>query len=174
MPQFKIGDKVRRNDWSDDEADGNQVKLGDWGLIEDYTDGDPYDYLVSFESRGTWYIKKECLELFEPETQESKEKKVIAKIKYLNEKYAKSRTVPTQVVDAEQRELGARVASVRREATRVTITPDSLYRAAILDGNAIRSETARLRGIDSIYESLYRAGVFDEFTTNIGTERVRR
>lgn len=132
MPQFKIGDKVRRNDWSDDEEDGNKVHLGDTGEILDFAKGYEFDYLVQFKDRGRWYIKAACLELLEPRTKETIEKEVIAKIKYLNEKYAKSRTVPTQVVDAEQRELGARVASVRREAPRIAPTPVLIHDSYIV------------------------------------------
>lgn len=170
MPQFKIGDRVRRNDWSDDEEDGNLVKLGDVGeIIDFYEDRSTYDFCVQFETRGSWWIKAACVEHIEPRTKQTIEKEVIAKIKYLNEKYAKSRTVPTQVVDAKQGEFRESVTGIRCEAPRITPTPVRVHDSYYLDGNAIRSETARLRGVDAI-EELNRFGIVTYRFSRVGTE----
>ncbi len=119
MHTFKVGDRVRRNNISDDnpEGDGNDVPFGTTGVIEEITDDNIYytqNIRVLFDGHDEcwagdygWWIRPDCIEHLVPQTAEAKQQQVINKIKYLNDKFnnRKSRIVSNQVGLGEQREL---------------------------------------------------------------------
>lgn len=66
MPQFKIGDKVRRNNFDDLDSDGNDIQSGQEGIIIEINTEDTYyqrrPYLVEFKKKTsihtiTWWIR---------------------------------------------------------------------------------------------------------------------
>jgi hypothetical protein len=158
MPTFNIGDRVRRNDINEDgETDANNIKFGWEGVITEINRGEDFSgqpYLVKFNLPDgnarrctTWWIAAKYIELLEPVTQETKEQRVINKIKYLNDKFnnRKSRVVPDTVGLGEQRELREGTVGIIPQGV-ITRTPTRGWTGLTASQiTAITDELVRLR-----------------------------
>lgn len=97
MSKFKVGDKVFRNTLSDNIRDGNKIETYTEGVIESVWDAKSlYTYRVTFKQKNypiDWNISEAFISSMSEFPKNYKEQKVIDKIKYLNKRYADSRTV---------------------------------------------------------------------------------
>lgn len=96
MSRFKIGDKVTRNQFIDDEYDGNQIKYGWSGVIVEYdtTYWPNQPYRVLFDNNILWWIRPECIEFW---TEKDKQIQILEKIKYLDTRFKNRKTLKHEV-----------------------------------------------------------------------------